>query len=263
MEIHISGTAQDGGVPHLGCSCSQCRQARTDPAAVRYPASLRVDAGRSLLIDASMDVRHQIVGDVDGVVITHAHLGHLPGILQFGREVLDSDDVSLYCTDGLADFIRTNQPFAELVSNGNVRLRPLAPDGDINLPGGEVRPFTVTHRDEFGTETLGLEFRGERTLVYVPDIDDWDDQTLTRITESDVPVLDGTFWNAEEIPHQEDVPHPPIRDALTQLPLSATDVYFTHFNHTNPVLDVDSPEYDALVDAEARMVERGQCFDLE
>ncbi|GAB7095281.1 pyrroloquinoline quinone biosynthesis protein PqqB [Halolamina litorea] len=262
MEIHVRGTAQDGGVPHLGCSCSRCTDARSDRTAVRYPASLRVDAGQSLLVDASMDVRHQVVGDVDGVVFTHAHLGHFPGILQFGREVLDADALPVYCTEGLAEFVRTNQPFTKLVSNGNVDLTPVGADGTIDLPKGEVRPFPVPHRDEFGTGTLGLEFRGSRSLVYVPDIDDWDDRTLARIEAADIAVLDGTFWGTDEVSGQADVPHPPIEESLAALPLSETDVYFTHLNHTNPVLDADSPESATLREAGAGVVEPGQRFDL-
>lgn len=262
MEVCVRGTVQDGGIPHLGCRCSRCRRARADPTAVRYPASLRVDAGRSLLIDASMDVRHQVVGDVDGVVVTHAHLGHLPGILQFGREALDADGLPVYCTSGLAEFLRTNQPFAGLVADGNVALRPVDADSPIDLPDGEVRPFPVAHRDEFDVGTLGLELRGRRTLVYVPDIDDWDDRTLARIDAADVAVVDGTFWGTDEIADQAAVPHPPVRDALDRLPCSGTEVYVTHLNHTNPLLDDGSPEYGTLTGAGADVVEPGQRFDL-
>jgi pyrroloquinoline quinone biosynthesis protein B len=262
MEIRVLGTAQDGGVPHLGCRCPRCRGARSDPSSVRYPTALRVDAGRRLLVDASMDVRHQTVGDMDGVVLTHAHLGHLPGILQFGREVLDADGVPVYCTGGLAEFVRANQPFAALVANGNLTLRPVGSEAAIDLPKGEVRPFAVPHRDEFDTGTLGLEFRGEHRLVYVPDIDRWDNQTLSRVEAADVAVLDGTFWASEEIDGQEVVPHPPVRDALDDLPLAGTDVYFTHLNHTNPLLDDGSAEYETLVEAGADVVERGQTFGL-
>lgn len=262
MDVQVRGTVQDGGVPHLGCTCSRCSRARDDPTAVRYPAALRVDAGESLLVDASMDIRHQTVGDVDGVVVTHAHLGHLPGVLQFGREVLDADRLPVYCTPELAAFVRSNQPFAALVADDNVSLRPVDAGASIDLPDGEIRPFRVTHRDEFGTGTLGLELRGRRTLVYVPDIDEWDDRTLARVDAADVAVLDGTFWAADEIVDQADVPHPPVRAALDRLPLDGTDVYLTHLNHTNPLLDDGSAAYETLTDAGADVVDPGQRFDL-
>jgi len=262
MEIHVRGTVQDGGIPHLGCRCPRCARARDDPGAVRYPAALGVDAGESLLVDASMDIRHQTVGDVDGVVVTHAHLGHLPGVLQFGREVLDADQLPLYCTPELAELVRTNQPFSALVADDNVSLRPVDAAAPIDLPGGEIRPFRVPHRDEFDTGTLGLELRGRRTLVYVPDIDEWDDRTVARIDAADVAVLDGTFWSTDEIADQADVPHPPVRAALDRLPLAGTDVYFTHLNHTNPLLDDGSAASETLTDAGAGVVDPGQRFDL-
>ncbi|GAB7095222.1 hypothetical protein JCM30237_23750 [Halolamina litorea] len=39
-------------------------------------------------------------------------------------------------------------------------------------------------------------------------------------------------------------------------------MYFTHLNHTNPVLDDGSWESEALSDAGAHVVEPGQHFDL-
>lgn len=272
VQTHVLGTAQDGGVPHLGCRCSRCERARADPEAGRFPASLLVESegaaagapaatGPSrVLIDASMDVRHQ-VDAVDAVVLTHAHVGHLPGLLQFGREVADADSLPVYCTAGLAALIRENAPFSLLVDHGNIDLRTVD-DGDrIPLAGdARIRVQRVPHRDELGTGTLGLSVEGGRVLRYLPDVDGWTDELVEWVGDADVAVVDGTFWSDDELGRQAEVPHPRIRESIEQLPGDGS-VWFTHLNHTNPVLDSGSAERRTVEAAGFGVVERGQTFD--
>lgn len=262
MRIEVVGTAQDGGVPHLGCTCTRCESARDDPTRTRYPASLLVDADERLLVDVPMDVRHQVRGPVDGIAVSHAHVGHFPGILQVGREVLDAEELPVYCTPELADVVRTDALLSRLVTERNVSLRPVTSGEAFGFGDGTIRPFAVPHRDELGTGTLGFAFEGARRLVYVPDVDRWTDELLARVGRADVALLDGTFWSADEIPDQGSVPHPPIRTALADLPTAETDVYFTHLNHTNPALSRDSTARETIAAAGAGVLERGRRFDL-
>ncbi len=52
-------------------------------------------------------------------------------------------------------------------------------------------------------------------------------------------------------PWQGEIPHPPITETLDLLaPEEAAKVRFTHFNHTNPVLDPDGPSVLAAVQGE-------------
>lgn len=259
MHARILGVAQDGGVPHLGCDCSRCAAAREDPSLVRYPASLLLDTGqRRVLVDATPDIRHHVTR-VDAVVLTHAHYGHLSGLLAFGRECVDADALPVYCTPELAAVLRENDPFARLVADGNVVLRPFD-HGGVTLNGLSVEPVPVPHRDELGTGTRAFRIEGERRLFYAPDLDHWTDPTVDEVAAADTALVDGTFFSDDELPRQEDVPHPRIEDSLTRLP--AGDVRFLHCNHTNPVLDADSSERATVEDAGFTVAERGTALPL-
>jgi pyrroloquinoline quinone biosynthesis protein B len=280
MRVSVLGTAQDGGVPHLGCECARCERARTDPDAVRYPASIVVEGAMRILVAATMDVRHQ-VRDVDAVVLTHAHVGHLPGLLQFGREVADADRLPVYCTAGLARLVRENDPFALLCEHDCIDLR-VVEDGDTIPVGRRRDPRTgdagagnaatggddadvlrvrrVAHRDELGTGTLAVSVVGDRTLSYVPDVDAWSPNLVSWVADADAALVDGTFWSDDELPRQAEVPHPRIEASLDRLP-GDDSVWFTHLNHTNPVLDPESEERATVERAGFGVAVRGQTFD--
>ena len=79
---------------------------------------------------------------------------------------------------------------------------------------------------------------GEETVL------DWF-QTL----ETNVILIDGTFWSSNEINHQEHVPHPPIIDSLDRIGKKTNeslDIRFIHLNHTNPLLVSNSEENKIL-----------------
>ncbi len=59
-ELVILGSAQDGGLPHAGCLCANCRAARADHTRRRLPASAGVVSGdRLALIDATSAFEEQ------------------------------------------------------------------------------------------------------------------------------------------------------------------------------------------------------------
>ena len=115
--------------------------------------------------------------------------------------------------------------------------------------------LVVPHRDEFA-DTVGYVVRGPRSSVlYVPDTDAW--STWERpiaewVSEVDVALLDGSFFSLDELPGRDvaTVGHPLIVQSMELLgPLTASSpaVWFTHFNHSNPAVDAQSPEHDRNV----------------
>src|SRR5947207_11245259 len=108
----VLGIAQDGGVPHLGCRQKLCVEARRDPSKRRRVASLGlVDpiAGKRFVIDATPDFQVQVArlgGLPDGILLTHAHIGHYLGLAQLGREVANAREMPVYCTASMARFLR-------------------------------------------------------------------------------------------------------------------------------------------------------------
>ena len=65
--------------------------------------------------------------------------------------------------------------------------------------------------------------------------------------------MDGTFYDQKEINNRDmsEIPHPFIIESLDLFSkLSKAEkekIYFIHLNHTNPVLDKESKEYENVV----------------
>ncbi|WP_435349095.1 MBL fold metallo-hydrolase [Haloarchaeobius sp. HRN-SO-5] len=261
--LEVLGTAQDAGVPHIGCRCDRCNRARSDDGRPRYASAVLLRDGGEYLFDATPDIRFQVETVPDGVFLTHAHLGHLPGLLFFGREAANADRTPVYATDGMATVIRKNAPLNLLVEQDNVDLQTLTHESAVTLGESTVACHHVDHRESLSTGTLAYEIRGpDRSLLYMTDIDEWSPATRELVKRVDVALVDGTFWSQHELDRSEDVPHPYVERSVEVLDPDQTDVYFTHMNHTNPLLDADSEAARRLREAGFDVLGRGATFEL-
>jgi pyrroloquinoline quinone biosynthesis protein B len=255
----VLGVAQDGGVPHIGCQQELCVSARADPSRRQRVAALGLideAADRRFLIDATPDVGLQLEAlnqgrpsvdrarPVDGILLTHAHIGHYTGLMYLGREALGAQRVPVYATPRMAGFLRGNGPWSQLVALEQIEIRELSPGQPLQLsPGLRVTPRLVPHRGEW-SDVVGFRVEGrQRTLLYVPDIDAWeawDEPLEAAVAGVDVALLDGTFEDAAELPgrSREDIPHPLVRATAARLMAArlAERTIFIHLNHTNRLL---------------------------
>lgn len=253
----VLGIAQDGGVPHIGCRQDLCVRARRDGARRLRVASLGlVDEreGKRFLIDATPDFPSQLESlvarrptqdrqrPVDGILLTHAHIGHYAGLMYLGREALGAKGVPVYATPRMAQFLRGNGPWSQLVALGNIELHEIEPGREFPLTAHlRVTPLSVPHRDEF-SDTVGFLVRGpRRSLLYVPDIDKWERWVLKveeEVARVDLALLDGTFLEAGELPGRNlsEIPHPLVEETIVRLTPLARRVLFIHLNHTNRLL---------------------------
>ncbi len=274
--VKVLGTAQDGGIPQMGCYCRNCLRARKDKRFARLVSSLAIldmSEKKLFVIDASPDLpaqfdsalkrmalpRQGLKNSPDAVLLTHAHVGHYTGLMYFGYEVMSSHRLPVYCTSRMASFLRENGPWSQLVNLENISLNILSYDQQFSLsPNITVIPFSVPHRDEY-SDTLGLAISGRiKKLLYIPDIQSW--QSWERSIEEearkfDYALLDGTFYSPEELPGRDisKIGHPLIKESLKTLKDAAregrTEIYFTHLNHTNLALD---PEGEAKKEVEEK-----------
>ena len=255
--VVVMGMAQDGGIPHIGCSQKICKTQH------HFVTSLAVLDGDSVyLIDATPDLRGQYSELIkrhsgfaktnlfDGIFLTHAHIGHYTGLMYLGKESISTKNVPVYCSPEMSAFLRQNAPWSLLVSNSNIELHPIAANQEVKLGAVAITPLSVPHRKEF-TDTYGYLIRGKtKTLLFIPDIDSWEpvrDSMIRWLQSSDVALLDGTFYSGTELPGRDIrlVPHPTIQSSILffqSLPHSKTTIFFTHLNHTNPLLDPETPE---------------------
>lgn len=204
------------------------------------------------MIDATPDFALQVqeVGHLpNGIVLTHAHIGHYTGLMQLGHEVMGADQVPVWCSPRMASFLRENGPWSQLVSLGNIELHEFQDDVAFSpIEGVTLRPFAVPHRDEY-SDTFGfsIEVDGVRTL-FIPDIDAWEPWgRLRELAEHhDVALLDATFFDDHELPGRDMslIPHPRVVETMSilrpEVHRKLIRVLFTHLNHTNPLWVEDS-----------------------
>lgn len=260
MKIVILGTAQDAGVPQVGCECENCIAARGGKGRRYGPCLAFVnDAGtEAILVDASVDFTVQVddllknhittgISGLKGIILTHAHMGHIWGLGLLGKESVDSKGIEVHCSRPVRNFLRDNYPFTWLISNGNIVLKWFKPEG-IDLFGeGKAFPFEVKHRDD-AIMTHGLvierEIKGEKDrTVYIPDMDNINEEIYEKIKDSHVAIIDGTFYSKGELNRDmSEIPHPLIVESIEKLKGLDTTIIFTHMNHSNPVLDPKSKE---------------------
>lgn len=275
VSVVVLGTVQDGGVPHPCCECPRCVAASKPGAPRRFQAAAALvgQTGRVLLIDATPSISDQLCllaktlgrpcSRPDAIVITHAHIGHYLGLAFLGREALAVKDVPVYGTPSVIRFFRGNRPWSHLADRGEIDLRVLAPGSPLAFDGALVHAFLTPHRGE-DTDTLGFEIHGpRRRLVYVTDADVFPPEIVERIHDADVSLVDGTFFHRKELPHRDilEVKHPFVSETIKRLDGARGKVYFTHLNHTNPLLDAESPERHAMPAGFSVAIE-GQQFAL-
>jgi pyrroloquinoline quinone biosynthesis protein B len=252
----ILGIAQDGGYPQAGCNRPDCLSAWRDPVLRQRVASIAIvdpQSHQRWIIDATPDFPSQLAsldaaarGKVllDGILLTHAHIGHYLGLAHLGREVLGAHSIKVYAMPRMREFLQHNGPWDQLVHLQNIELVPIEDGVPIALNERiTVTPLRVPHRDEY-SETVGFIVRGpSRSILWLPDIDKWEKWTTsleTVLARVDVAYIDGTFYDATELPGRDlrEIPHPLMTETLARLgnsPLRAK-VRFIHLNQSNPLL---------------------------
>ena len=290
--VVVLGIAQDGGMPQTGCDCSHCSAARRNPALARHVASLAIhvpQTGHVYLVDATPDLPAQIEAihgfrphpagkvdraPVDGVLLTHAHIGHYLGLAHLGFESLNTRKIPVWASPRMAAYLRANGPWSQLVRLENIALRELQPGQPFDLEAGiSVKAIQVPHRDEY-SDTMAFLIRGPRkTLLYVPDTDSWKAWPkplidVLRDEKVDIALLDGTFYSPDELPDRDvtKIKHPLITATMDLLePLvkaGKVRVWFTHLNHSNPAFGKDGAARRAIEARGFRVVEEGQEVGL-
>jgi pyrroloquinoline quinone biosynthesis protein B len=287
--VVVLGIAQDGGVPQAGCARPCCAGRWHDASAKRHVACLGIvdpASGQRWLIDATPDFAAQLrcldelappaagtqPPGLDGILLTHAHVGHYAGLMDLGREVMGATGVPVYAMPRMTAFLAGNGPWAQLVELGNVALKGLLADEPLRLSRRlAMTPIPVPHRDEY-SETVGFRIEGPgRSALYIPDVDKWErfDRRIEELIAAvDVAWIDGTFFADGEVTGRsiEEVPHPFIAESVERFRLLSAPqrdkVRFIHLNHTNPALGPDSEARKAVESAGLHVAEELERFEL-
>ena len=274
------GIAQDGGAPHAACTKECCINKWDNPKLHNQVSSIGIvdpSTNEVWMIDATPDFSSQLNSLTmmqkrlfKGVFLTHAHIGHYTGLIHLGREVMGAQSVSVYAMPKMKNFLETNGPWSQLVDLKNIDIKYLNDGNKIELNNNlSIIPFKVPHRDEF-SETVGYQINGpNKSLVFIPDIDKWEkwNKDISLMVEkNDFSLLDGTFYDINELPGRDmsKIPHPFIVESMEKLKNVAnkSGVYFIHLNHTNPALNKQSNATKKIRNNGFNVARRNQKFHL-
>ncbi|MEP0188854.1 MAG: MBL fold metallo-hydrolase [Erythrobacter sp.] len=277
-ELVVLGVGQDAGAPQIGNA--------DDKGPVLYPSSVAVidrENGRRYLFDATPAITQQVALldaieppksglGIDGIFLTHAHIGHYLGLAYLGLEAAGASGIPVYAMPRMAAFLRENGPWSQLVELNNITLAaPLTKHTFVALDDEfGVIPIMVPHRDEY-SETVGFFLMTpDKSALYLPDLDSWDEfekaggRSLEKLVEGfDYLFIDASFWDDNELKGRDmsAIPHPRVKatmERLSGLPAEhRARVHFIHFNHTNPIRDPDSAQSHEVIERGFKVARRG------
>ena len=271
VELVVLGVAQDAGLPQISCYKPACMPAWEDKSLRKLATSLGVIDHvnkKKFVFEATPDIRqqfyelHKLAPDqqykLDGIMLTHAHMGHYTGLMHLGREAWGADAIPVYAMPKMRQFLSTNGPWSQLVSLKNIQLMPLKNNTLTHLSSKvAITPMQVPHRDEY-SETVGYKIHGpNKTVLFIPDIDKWQKWSVSivdLVKSVDYALLDATFYAQNELPHRDmsEIPHPFVVESMKIFEkLSVKDkqkVVFIHFNYSNPLLKSGSKARQTVLD---------------
>ena len=126
----------------------------------------------------------------------------------------------------------------------------------------------MPHRDEY-SETAGFKIMCcEKKYLFIPDIDKWEKwnrNIIDEVKSADAALLDGTFYDSDELPGRKitEVPHPLVSETMELFRNESMNIkskiFFIHLNHTNPLL-WDSEARTEFIEHGFNLAVQGQKF---
>lgn len=209
---------------------------------------------------------------VDGIFLTHAHIGHYTGLMYLGKEAMDAQQLPVYVMPRMQNFLSSNGPWDQLVTRENIVLKKMVNDQAITLSSSlKVTPLLVPHRDEY-SETVGYSIEGpDKSALFIPDIDKWnkwEKDIVAEVKKVDYAFLDATFYDGAELNNRDmsEIPHPFIAESMEKFSglsqVEKNKIIFIHFNHTNPVINPDSKESQWVISQGYRIARINDIYPL-
>ena len=290
MRVKVLGSAAGGGFPQWNCGCSQCAGVRAGTLKAKprtqTQATFSADGIRWFLLNASPDLRQQILSSADfvppagsrnspinTVLLTSADVDAVMGLLHL-REF---QPLQIYSTIAVKRILTEENGIFRVLGRSNPpvrwetlpldRLTPLvlASPADkrsglfckaVSLNGAFPDYVSDTLRNTLASDeaVIGLTLVSkEKKLFYAPNLPGTGEHWLRCVEESDLAILDGTFWKDDELnairkgsKSARQMGHLPLwgdRGLLRQpfRPSKARRVLI-HINNTNPILNDESQE---------------------
>ena len=239
-----------------------------------------------VLFNASPDIRTQLVSvpalqpgrgvrdtGICAIVLVDAQIDHTTGLMML-REHKQPLDV--YCTNMVYQDLTTGYPlFRVLEHYCGVEWHTLTSDGaPFTVPRAanlrftavplrsEAPPYSPHRHDPHRGDTIGIKVEDldtSKALFYAPGVAEVDDQVYRNLSQADCVLVDGTLWTEDELLRfgistklASDMGHLALSGEGGMLSildtLSQPRKVLIHINNTNPILNEDGPERQALIE---------------
>jgi len=282
--ITILGIAQDAGYPHINCENDCCKSFYDGEESKKLVSCLGLvdlNNDKKYIFDATPDFTEQTQllktdhldngNIIDGVFLTHAHIGHYTGLMYLGFEALGANKVPVYVMPRMKNYLETSGPWSQLLTFNNVDLKSMQHDSVVSLNNNlKVTPFLVPHRDEY-SETVGYLIEGEhKKALFIPDIDKWqkwERNIIEEVKKVDYAFVDASFFRDGEIDRDmSKIPHPFTTQTTTLFEnedmKTKNKIHFIHFNHSNPTIKDAHHLKDSIINLGFRFTNQGDIYDL-
>ena len=236
MRIKVLGSAAGGGFPQWNCGCSNCSRLRAGTlkgqARSQTQVAISPYAGEWVLLNASPDLRHQLVENpefvpvagfrhtpISTIFLTSADLDCVLGLLHL-REF---QPLRVYATDSVQRALNEENSFLRALERSNppvvwntLRLgerfsvdgiTPAAPRRELfckavslsgKFPDFVSKRLRETLRDE--EAVVGLAFsQNNKKCFFAPNLPGHGEDWKREISGSDLAMVDGTFWTDDEL----------------------------------------------------------------
>ena len=310
MRVRVLGSAAGGGFPQWNCACPNCSGLRNGKvkACPRTQAQVAVssDSCHWFLLNASPDLRQQILATpelsvtsssgtspISTVLLTSADVDCVMGLLHL-REF---HPLRIFSTLSVRRILTEENSLFRVLMRSNPpvqwdplpldRIIPLAPPSSpgakdglfckaVSLFGSFPDYARDSLKGSFPLEeaVIGLQLvHKEKRLFYAPSVPSLGENSQRSVDESDLALLDGTFWKDDELIQAKrsrktarDMGHTPLwgERGMLKWPfrLGKTKRVIIHINNTNPVLNEESPEHRAVREAGWEIAYDGMEFSL-
>ena len=274
----------------------------------RTQAQVAVSSGPSnwILLNASPDLRQQILATpelsvtssslgspISTVLLTSADVDCVMGLLHLREfhplHIYSTLSVRRILTEenGLFRVLTRSNPPVRWDTLAPDRLIPLVPPSSpgakdgffckaVPLHGGFPDHVSDLLKSSFPPEeaVLGLQLvHKEKRFFYAPSVPGLGEDWQRSVDESDLALLDGTFWTDDELIQAKrsrrtarEMGHLPLWGERGMLKrtfrIGKTKRVLIHINNTNPLLNEESPERCAVRDAGWEIAYDGMEFNL-
>ena len=310
MRIKVLGSAAGGGFPQWNCACPNCSAVRNTGIKGRPRTQAQVAVSSHpphwFLLNASPDLRQQILATselsvpsstlgspISTILLTSADVDCVMGLLHL-REF---QPLHIYSTLSVRRILTEENSLFRVLTRSNPPVRwdtlpldrpiPLVPPSSrspkdgffckaVPLFGGFPDYMSDALKGSLPPEeaVIGLQLlHKEKIFFYAPSVSGLGEDWQRSVDESDLALLDGTFWKDDELIQTKrsrrtarDMGHLPLwgERGLLKRPFrfGKTKRVIIHINNTNPVLNEESAEYRAVREAGWEIAYDGMEFDL-